>query len=133
MLTVWHPFDVGFLPTARTPINTADPELAREAAEQTAATGALLAADAGFRASSEAMQVTPSWYGIVSAADAHDASLIVLGSHGRTGRAYELHGSVARAVAEHSHRSVLIVHRDITNRLADAAAERHSGRDSPAQ
>jgi len=35
----------------------------------------------------------------------------VLGSHGRTGLAGVLIGSVAEAVAAHSRRSVLIIHR----------------------
>lgn len=34
MLTVWHPVDIGFLPDAGIAMNTADPLIVREAAEQ---------------------------------------------------------------------------------------------------
>jgi nucleotide-binding universal stress UspA family protein len=44
-------------------------------------------------------------------ADEHGARLIVLGSHGRSGLSGVFVGSVAAAVAQHSPRSVLIVHR----------------------
>ena len=56
----------------------------RAAAEQTAAQGASLAQAAGFEAQSMAKEATPTWKGIVDAADEHDSSLIVLGSHGRS-------------------------------------------------
>ncbi len=68
-----------------------------DAAEQTAAEGATLAEEAGFDARSIAVEAAPSWKGIVEAADDHDASVIVLGSHGRTGLASVLIGSVARS------------------------------------
>jgi nucleotide-binding universal stress UspA family protein len=57
-----------------------------------------------------AAEAAPTWRGIVDAADQHDASLIVLGSHGRSGLVGAVLGSVASAVAAHSRRSVLIVH-----------------------
>ena len=60
---------------------------------------------------STAAEAAPTWQGIIDAADQHDASLIVLGSHGRSGLAGAVVGSVAGAVAAHSRRSVLIVHR----------------------
>ena len=83
----------------------------RHAAELTAAAGASLAEQAGFRARSEAIEAAPTWTGIVNTGEDHDCSLIVLGSHGRTGLAGVLIGSVAEAVAAHSRRSVLIIHR----------------------
>jgi nucleotide-binding universal stress UspA family protein len=46
----------------------------------------------------------------MEAADDHDASLIVLGSHGKAGLGGRMAGSVAADVASHSHRPVLIVH-----------------------
>jgi nucleotide-binding universal stress UspA family protein len=46
----------------------------------------------------------------VEAADEHDAGIIVMGSHGRTGARLVLLGSVAAAVARHTERPVLIVH-----------------------
>lgn len=111
VLTVWHPFDVGFAPPVELRINAAQIDDVRNAAEQTAAEGASLANEAGFRARSAEVQAAPTWKGIVRVAEEHDASLIALGSHGRTGLAGVLIGSVAEAVAAHSRRSVLIVHR----------------------
>ena len=111
VLTVWQPFDVGFVPTVALRVNAAEVAGVRDAAEQTAAEGALLAKAAGFNARGLEAEVAPTWKGIVDAAEEHDASLIVLGSHGRTGLAGVLLGSVAEAVAAHSRRSVLIVHR----------------------
>jgi nucleotide-binding universal stress UspA family protein len=111
VLTVWQPFDVGFVPTVALRVNAAEIAQVRDAAERTAADGASLAQTAGFKALSLEAEAAPTWKGIVHAADEHDASLIVLGSHGRTGLAGVLLGSVAEAVAAHSQRSVLIVHR----------------------
>ena len=111
VLTVWQPFDVGFVPAVALRLNAAEVSEVREAAQRTAADGASLAQAAGFNARGLEAEVTPTWKGIVHVADEHDASLIVLGSHGRTGLAGVLLGSVAEAVAAHSRRSVLIVHR----------------------
>jgi nucleotide-binding universal stress UspA family protein len=111
VLTVWHPFDVGFVPAGGVRFDAAQISEVREAAEQTAADGASLAQQAGFDARAAAAEASPAWKGIVKAADEYDASLIVLGSHGRTGLASVLIGSVAEAVAGHSRRSVLIIHR----------------------
>jgi nucleotide-binding universal stress UspA family protein len=110
VLTIWEPFNVGFLPVGGTEFDAAGPDLVRTAAEQTAAYGASLAEAAGFRAKSIAAESAPTWKGIIDAADQRDASLIVLGSHGRSGLTSILVGSVAGAVAAHSQRSVLIVH-----------------------
>jgi nucleotide-binding universal stress UspA family protein len=111
VLTVWQPFNVGFLSPRELPIDAAAAEEVRAAAEQTAEQGASLAKEAGFQARGMAVEAAPTWNGIVEAADDHDASLIVLGSRGRTGLASVLIGSVAAAVAVHSRRSVLITHR----------------------
>jgi nucleotide-binding universal stress UspA family protein len=110
VLTVWEPFNVGFLPVDKVEFNAAQVGEVRKAAEQTAAHGASLAEAAGFRATSMAAEAAPTWKGIINTADARDASLIVLGSHGRSGLAGAVVGSVAGAVAAHSRRSVLIVH-----------------------
>jgi nucleotide-binding universal stress UspA family protein len=111
VLTVWQPFDVGFVPTVALRINAAEIADVRDAAERTAADGASLANAARFKARGLQLEAAPTWKGIVHTAEEHDASLIVLGSHGRTGLAGVLLGSVAEAVAAHSRRSVLIVHR----------------------
>lgn len=111
VLTAWQPFDLGFVPAVDLNIDAAEIAEVRNAAEQTAAEGATLARAAGFEARSAAAEAAPTWKGIVKVADEHDASLIVLGSHGRTGVAGVLIGSVAKGVAAHSRRSVLIVHR----------------------
>jgi nucleotide-binding universal stress UspA family protein len=111
VLTVWQPFDVGFLPAGGLRFDAAQLSDVRAAAQQTAAEGASLAQAAGFDADSAAAEATPTWKGIVQVADQHDSSLIVLGSHGRTGLTGVMIGSVAGAVAAHSRRSVLIIHR----------------------
>lgn len=111
VVTVWRPFNVGFLPPRELEFDAAASDEVRKAAEETAADGASLAGAAGFRAQSIAIDAAPTWKGIANVADDRDASLIVLGSHGRSGLSSVLVGSVAGALAAHSRRSVLIVHR----------------------
>jgi nucleotide-binding universal stress UspA family protein len=111
VLTVWQPFDVGFVPPSGLGLDAKQIAEVRAAAEQTAEHGVSLANAAGFRARSMAVEAAPSWKAIADVADEHDASLIVLGSHGRSGFKGIFIGSVAAAVAAHSKRSVLIVHR----------------------
>ncbi len=111
VLTVWQPFDVGFVPSAALGLNAAEAADVKDAAQQTATEGASLAQAVGFNARGLEIEAAPTWKGIVHAADEQDASVIVLGSHGRTGLAGVVLGSVAEAVAAHSRRSVLIVHR----------------------
>jgi nucleotide-binding universal stress UspA family protein len=111
VVCVWQPFDVGFVPASGLRFDAAQARDVKKAAEETAADGASLAQDAGFKAQSVAVEGAPSWKAIVEVADERDASMIVLGSHGRTGLADVLLGSVAGAVAAHSRRTVLISHR----------------------
>jgi nucleotide-binding universal stress UspA family protein len=111
VLTVWQPFNLGFVAPRELQVDAAQTHEVQDAAEQTAARGASLARAAGFTARSIAAQAAPTWKGIVQVADEHEASIIVLGSHGRSGLAGVLIGSVAEAVAAHSRRDVLIVHR----------------------
>jgi nucleotide-binding universal stress UspA family protein len=108
VLVVWQPF--GALPFS-TPALPPDleAELLDEAAK-TAGEGTRLARSAGFDAWSLVQTGEPVWRTIVDAADAHDAGLVVLGSHGRTGIRLVLMGSVASAVTRHTQRPVLIVH-----------------------
>jgi nucleotide-binding universal stress UspA family protein len=111
VLTVWRPFGVGFIPPRGVRFDAAASDEVRRAAEETAARGASMAHAAGFRADSLATKESPTWKGIASVAEERDASLIVLGSHGKRGLGGVFLGSVAGAVAAHSPRSVLIVHK----------------------
>jgi nucleotide-binding universal stress UspA family protein/MFS family permease len=110
VLTVWRTFSVGFEPEPGAQFDAADACDVEQAAEQTAAHGAALAEAAGFRAQPLAVQGTPTAKAVTKAADDHDASLIVLGSHRKTGLGGRLAGSVAAEVAAWSQRPVLIVH-----------------------
>lgn len=56
-----------------------------------------------------AIEGTPTWKAIADAADDRNASLIVLGTHGRAGLSGLVAGSVAEEVASHSRRPVLVV------------------------
>jgi MFS family permease/nucleotide-binding universal stress UspA family protein len=109
VVCVWQPVDVGFTPTDPTHFDADRAVEVRLAAERTAAHGAALAEDAGFRARSAAVEATPTWKGIVAAAEDHDASLIVLGPHRRNGFMGHLQGSVAAAVVAHSSIPVLAI------------------------
>ncbi|HTU78272.1 MAG TPA: universal stress protein [Solirubrobacteraceae bacterium] len=111
VLIVWRPFDVGFAPVGGFNFDAEQIAEVREAAQETAAAGAAIARAAGFTADSLAVEGAPPWKAIADTADERQACLIVLGSHGRSGLAGALVGSVAGAVAAHSRRSVLIVHR----------------------
>jgi nucleotide-binding universal stress UspA family protein len=110
VVTVWQPFEVGFVPADGLQFDAEQTAEVRHAAELTAAHGASLAEQAGFQARSATVEAAPTWKGIVNVAEDHDCSLIVLGSHTRTGLASVFAGSVAEAVAAHTPRSVLITH-----------------------
>lgn len=109
--TVWRTFNVGFVPVGDREFDAAAANEVREAAEETAAYGASLAEAAGFHAHSMAVNAAPAWKGIAQAANERGASLIVLGSHGKSGLASVFAGSVSSDTAAHSPRSVLIVHK----------------------
>jgi nucleotide-binding universal stress UspA family protein len=79
-----------------------------EAALESATTGAEHARRAGFEAEARDDIATPTWEGIVDAADEIGAAVIVIGSRGLTG-VRELAESLSRQVAEHATRPVLIV------------------------
>jgi nucleotide-binding universal stress UspA family protein len=111
VLTVWRPFGVGFIPPPGVKFDAAASDEVRQAAEETAAQGASTAQAAGFRAQSLELKEPDTWKGIARVADDRGASLIVLGSHGKSGLTGVFLGSVAGAVAAHSGRTVLIVHR----------------------
>lgn len=111
VLTVWRPYGVGFIPPPEVKFDAAATDEVRKAAEETATQGASMAKAAGFRADSLAVKEALTWKGIARVADERDASLIVLGSHGKSGLAGIFLGSVASAVAAHSGHTVLIVHK----------------------
>jgi nucleotide-binding universal stress UspA family protein len=115
VLTVSEPLEeVPFLGASGAPIDpgTMDQFLAaaREGAEKIAEEGCALARDAGFEAESRVLIGDSIWSRIVENADQEGADLIVIGSRGRSGLKLAVLGSVAAAVAQHSKRSVLIVH-----------------------
>jgi nucleotide-binding universal stress UspA family protein len=111
VLCVWQPADVGFVPVGGQHFDALDASEVGSAAEETAADGAAFAEQEGFRPESLAVEAAPTWKGIVRVAEDREASLIVLGSHRRTGLVGHLLGSVAAAVVTHAAASVLVVHR----------------------
>jgi nucleotide-binding universal stress UspA family protein len=110
VVTVWRTFSVGFVPEPGAQFDAASACDIEQAAEQTAAHGAALAEAAGFRAQPLTVQGTPTARAVIKAADEHEASLIVLGSHRKAGLGGRIAGSIAAEVASWSQRPVLIVH-----------------------
>jgi nucleotide-binding universal stress UspA family protein/MFS family permease len=148
VLTVWRTFNVGFVPEPGRDFDAACGDEVRRAAEHTAAHGASLAEAAGFRAHGMAIEGTPTWKAIADAADDHDASLIVLGTHGRAGLGGLVAGSVSEEVASHSRRPVLIApiaveptpstpgsrqEPSTTKSSGNSRNDRHGNGDSPAR
>ncbi|NTY59157.1 universal stress protein [Mycolicibacterium sphagni] len=109
VVCVWQPVDVGFTPLDNQPFDADRASQVRLAAERTAAHGATLADEAGFRSCSVAIEASPTWKGIVEAADGHRASMIVLGPHRRNGLLGHLQGSVPAAVVAHTTIPVLLI------------------------
>jgi nucleotide-binding universal stress UspA family protein len=105
---------VPFIGTAGVPIEPETLELLTDAAQkgafEVAAKGAERARGLDLDPTTAVSQGGPVWSAIVDAADEHDAAVIALGSRGLSGVKHVLLGSVSGAVAQHSHRSVLIVH-----------------------
>jgi nucleotide-binding universal stress UspA family protein len=115
ILTVWEPFEaipflgVGGVGADQDAVDAivADSEQgARKVAEE----GTKRARDGGLDASPLVESGAPAWKRIVETAEEQDASLVAIGSRGRSGLGYVLLGSVATAVAQHSKRPVLIAH-----------------------
>ena len=118
VLSVWQP--LGALPFAGV-ARVLPPDLEagiEEEAARVADEGARLARSVGFAARPLTGTGDGVWRTIVDAADAYDAGIVVLGSHGRTGLGFVLMGSVASAVAQHTKRPVLIVHPEPAERAA---------------
>jgi nucleotide-binding universal stress UspA family protein len=109
VLTVWEPFRA--MPFASTPVTPGGLEqtIEREA-RRVADEGARLARACGFDAHAVAERGDSIWKRIVQSAEEHDASVVVLGAHGRTGTKLIALGSVVVAIVEHTARPVLIVH-----------------------
>ena len=109
VVCVWQTGDVGFVPTGEQNLTATAADEVRKAAEETAEHGASLAQQAGFKARSVTIEAAPTWKGIVEVAEERGASLIVFGSHRRSGLVGHLLGSVTAAVVAHTATSVLIV------------------------
>jgi nucleotide-binding universal stress UspA family protein len=109
VVCVWQTGDVGFVPTTEQHFKATAADEVKKAAEDTADHGASLARQAGFEAQSIAIEAAPTWKGIVEVAQERGASLIVFGSHRRSGLVGHLFGSVTDAVVAHTAISVLIV------------------------
>jgi len=118
VLCVWQPADVGFLPVGGRHFDALNATEVQAAAEETAAQGASLAERAGFRSTSLTVKAAPIWRGIVEVAEDRQASLIVLGSHRRSGILGHLLGSVTAAVIAHSPVAALVVHTPEKTRAA---------------
>ncbi|MCW2494781.1 universal stress protein [Jatrophihabitans sp.] len=110
VVCVWQPADVGFTPVGGQHFDADKAPEVRAAAEQTAAYGAKLAEQAGFSARAVAVEASPIWQGIITAAEDEKASLIVLGAHRHGALAGRLLGHVTPAVLAHFSSSVLVVH-----------------------
>ncbi len=122
IVCVWQPANVGFVPVGGQHFDADNAVEVRHAAEATAAHGASLAEEAGFRATVACAKTAPTWKGIVEVAEQHGASLIVTGSHERHGLAGHLAGSVTRDLLAHTALPVLVVRR----RLGTGEDERAS-------
>jgi nucleotide-binding universal stress UspA family protein len=115
ILTVWRPL-VATL--ARYPMAGAAPlsnveEIDRDLrarAEKTAEEGVEQARAAGLEPSAATIESEGAvWHDILTAADEHEAFMIVVGPRGLTGLKSALLGSVSQGLLQHSHRPVLVV------------------------
>jgi nucleotide-binding universal stress UspA family protein len=113
VVCAWQPVDCGFIPVREQHFDANNASEVEQAAAETAAHGASLAEEAGFRARPETVEASPIWQGVCKAATAHDAGLIVLGAHRHTGIKGALLGNVSSAVLNHSSRAVLIFHGEV--------------------
>lgn len=83
-----------------------------EAGRRIAIEGVRTALEAGIDAEPLVVKATgPVWQTLIEIADRHDAAAIVMGSRGLTGLRSMLLGSVSSAVAQHSGRSTVVIHR----------------------
>ena len=110
VLCVWQPADVGFVPIDDQHFDAQNASEVQEAPSRPPPTEPRWQRRQGFQSQSLAVEAAPTWKGIVKTAEERKASLIVLGSHRRSGLIGHLLGSVAAAVVTHSPTSVLVVH-----------------------
>jgi len=110
VLTVWEPLDA--VPFWGVPLATMPDEMTEQVvaqAETVAAEGVALAADAGLETAQAEVELgAPVWSRIVETAEQRGASVIVIGSHGRTGIGFAVMGSVANSVSQLAEVPVLI-------------------------
>ena len=111
VVCVWQPADVGFVPVGSDHLDAGSGSRG-----QGRRRGGRRTRSGRWRTGRGSAQTAwpsgrcPTWKGIVETAEERDASLIVLGSHRRTGLVGHLLGSVAAAVVSHAACSVLVVH-----------------------
>jgi nucleotide-binding universal stress UspA family protein len=103
VLTVWQPCASLTAAEALAALSGAE-------AQRLAAEGTALARKVGFDAQALVRRGDPAWRRIVRSANELGASIVVLGSHGRTGVRDLLMGSVAAGTARYAECDVLIVH-----------------------
>jgi nucleotide-binding universal stress UspA family protein len=117
IVTVWQPTAdlstfAGYTVTADTPNFAELDRAAAEAGGRAADEGVRIAKEAGLEAEPLAIKAAgPVWKTIVDTADDCDAAAIVMGSRGLTGVRSMLLGSVSNAVAHHTERPTLVIHR----------------------
>jgi nucleotide-binding universal stress UspA family protein len=107
VLTVWQA--VRTPPFAGAPSHAPPDFGCEEKATRLAYEGARLARSIGFDAQPVVASGDAVWREIVNSADAHDASIVVLGCGPNAGAGLMSAGGVAAAVARHTTRSVLIL------------------------
>jgi len=121
VLSVYQPLEsVPFIgaPAIRIPADV--DEQIHAATEKLAEEGAELARQAGFEVTGYVGTIEGTvWETIVSFAKDQDASLIILGTHGRSGVRAALLGSVATAVMHHADRPVTVVPESFVRVQAD--------------
>jgi nucleotide-binding universal stress UspA family protein len=106
---VWRPVDVCFQPVPGRRLRCCVAKEVERAADETAAFGACLARQAGFRACARTIQAAPTWMGLIDLADKWESSLIVLGTRHHPSLLGSRTGSVAAATVRRFHGSVMIV------------------------
>jgi nucleotide-binding universal stress UspA family protein len=104
-----HTDAAGLTGTMREAAAELDDEDRREA-ERIAAEGAELARQAGFDAEPRPLQGRPkAWPALLTAADAVDATVVVIGSRGQGAVTSALLGSVSSGLLHHANRPILVV------------------------